>query len=322
MTSRSLLSLLFLITTACGADGNNGVESADTLSNKPIEGDHFQVVGQLESRKLNEASGLQMLSNGDFVLHNDEGISLYIIDDTGKHRGRILIKESKNKDWEDITRVPGEDGPFIVIGDTGDNKKSRKNVRLYFLPEPAPDKETGQYPEALTYTHRTKIRYPDGPRDVEAISYEPSSNMILLLSKRDLPPRLYGVPLDRALAEKELVAEFLGEVPNFRPPTRSDILKSPTRGLWASQPTGMDISPDGRIAAVLTYRSLYIFRRGPEQSWAEAFQGDPVEYIGPPGLRDEAVSFNLDQTSVYVTTERRPAPIHRLDLPQQDTAPD
>jgi len=137
----------------------------------------------------------------------------------------------------------------------------------------------------------------------------------LLMSKRDQPPRLYGIPLDLALWSHEADLEFLGEVPGFRPPTKADILRHPRRGLWVSQPTGMDISPDGRLAAVLTYRSLYLFRREGAENWTDAFQRQPVEIIGPPGAHDEAVTFSPDGRSVYVTTEKRPAPLYRLDLP-------
>jgi hypothetical protein len=157
------------------------------------------------------------------------------------------------------------------------------------------------------------VRYPDSPHDVEAVAYDSSSDMILFLTKRDDPPRLYGIPLDLALWEEKVEAEFLAEVPGFRPPTRKEILGNPHRGLWISQPTGMDISPDGRTAAVLTYRSLYIFERKNEETWSEAFQRPPEEHVGPPGYHDEGVAFGVDPGSVLVVTEGRPAPIHRLD---------
>jgi hypothetical protein len=75
----------------------------------------------------------------------------------------------------------------------------------------------------------------------------------------------------------------------------------------------MDISTDGRTAAVLTYRSLYIFWREDNETWIEAFQRHPEEFEGPPGYYDEAVTFGHEPGSVFVTTERRPAPISRLD---------
>jgi hypothetical protein len=65
---------------------------------------------------------------------------------------------------------------------------------------------------------------------------------------------------------------------------------------------------------VITYRSLYVFERADDETWAEAFQRKPAEFPGPPGLHDEGVGFSHDQQSIYVVTERRPAPLYRLDL--------
>ncbi len=95
----------------------------------------------------------------------------------------------------------------------------------------------------------------------------------------------------------------------------ADLLNSKQRGQWISEPTVLDISSDGRRAAVITYRSLYLFERAEGESWAEAFQKAPIEYVGPPGLHDEAVTFGFDTSDVYVSTERRPTPVYKLVLP-------
>lgn len=271
----------------------------------------FEMNGALENRKIDEASGLQAGEGGAFFTHNDQKRDLFVIDEKGRHLGEFKLDDAKNRDWEDLARVPTEDGMLLVVADTGDNHAKRKDVDLYFLPEPEP----GDYERDREALHRLQLEYPDGPRDVEAVAFDPSSETILLLSKRDVPPRLYGIPLADALAKDKTEAEFLAEVPGFRPPTTTDVLANPKRGLFVSQPTGMDISPDGRIAAVITYRSLYLFRRDEGESWAEAFQRTPQEIEGPPGTHDEAVGFSLDGKIVYVTTERRPAPVYRLELP-------
>lgn len=272
----------------------------------------FVQTGRLESVKINEASGMQAGAGGVFYVHNDDGKAvLYVTDATGRDLGTVVVNDAKNKDWEDITKVPGENGPLLVIADSGNKKKERKKARLYFVREPVPEDYGGE----LALVHRLKVRYPDGPRDVEAVAYDPHSERIFLLNKRTTPPRLYGIPLEDALSSEEIEAEYLTEVPGFRPPTAKELLKKPNRGFVISQPTGMDISADGRLAAVMTYRSLYLFRRNENESWTEAFQRKPTEFIGPKGLRDEAVTFSEDQKSVYSTTEKKAAPIYRLDLP-------
>jgi hypothetical protein len=267
-------------------------------------------VGKLESARLDEASGIQAGAGGVFFLHNDEGDDLFAIDSRGRHLGRMHVKKAKNKDWEDITLVPGESRPLLVIGDIGNKHRTRKSLKLYFLEEPA----AADFKGDVRPVHETILRLPGKATDLEAMAYDPSSGMILFISKPDRPPRLYGITLDRALAENELVLQLLGEVHGLRPPSQKDVLTGFKRGLRVSQPTGMDISADGRQAAVITYRSLYLWKREENESWIEAFQRQPVEYLGPPGLYEEAVSFSEDQKSIYVTSERRPAPLSKLDL--------
>lgn len=304
------LLLTFLLLAGC--------DPADPAGNGREPGPQFRMTGKLESGKLDEASGLQAGTDGVFFLHNDDGKRLFAIDASGQNLGVMKVTGATNRDWEDITRVIGDEGPLLVIGDTGDNLQGRKEARLYFVNEPGP----GEYSDDLEVVHHIDVRYPDGPHDVESVAYDSSSDMILFLTKRDQPPRLYGVPLDLALWEEEVEAVFLAEVPGFRPPTKSDILLNPGRGMWVSQPTGMDITPDGRTAAVITYRSLYLFQRQNGESWAEAFQRPPVEFVGPPGSYDEAVAFGHQPGSVFVTTERRPAPIYRLDYNGVTAPPD
>ena len=301
----SIKFLLFMVMSGSGITACGPADTPDQAEPGPV----FKQVGELEHKKLNEASGIVAGNNGVFFLHNDGGDHLFAIDNTGRNLGRMKVKKAKNRDWEDITRVM-DDFPLLVVGDTGDNMGTRNSVRLYFIEEPDPADFEGK----VRPVHKLDIRYPDGPRDVESMAWDPHSDMILFLSKRDVPPRLYGIPRELALVEQELETEFLGEIHPLPRPTRSDLLSSPKRGLWVSQPTGMDISSDGRLAAVLTYRSLYLYERKKQESWLEAFQRKPVEFRGPPGLHDEAVAFSHDQESVYVATERRPAPLHRLDL--------
>jgi len=316
MILRTLIAATLLFSVLLGgcersAEGPAGDSPAADKSSKGAPA--FRLVGKLQSSRLVEASGIQSGANGALFLHNDDGTLLFLADTTGQDVGFRRVAGAKSRDWEDITRVPGPDGPLLVIGDIGDNRQVRKRVSLYFLAEPTP----GHDADEVQVLHRLRFSYPDGPRDVESMAYDPASSSILLLSKRDQPPRLYSLPLDLALWQHELEAEFLGEVPGFRPPTRADILRNPRRGLWVSQPTGMDISPDGRMATVITYRSLYLFRRDASESWPEAFGKPPQEWVGPPGSHDEAVSFSLDGRAIFVSAEGQPAPLYRLDLSDQ-----
>ena len=311
----ALLSVLALLSlTAC--DEKSEKPTAD-VEEPPVV---IEKTGWLDAGKLDEASGLQASFSypGDFFTHNDSGkSSVFVIDTTGNDLGRFDIEPAKNKDWEDITTVPVGDGHWIVAGDIGDNFAKREYITLYFAEEPTPD-GNGRYSGEQLLQHRLDLTYPDGPRDCESMSYDPISKQILLLSKRDKPARLYAVDLETALNESEAELKFLGAIWAFRPPTIADRVKWGGRTDWISQPTGFDISGDGSEAAIISYRSLYHFRRQADEDWITALQRRPTEVVGPPAPQNEAVAYSLDGEYIYVTTEKLPAPIFRIQFTDRE----
>jgi hypothetical protein len=276
--------------------------------------------GWLDARALNEASGMQASYSyeGDFFVHNDEGKpAFFVIDSTGNDLGKVAIEPARNKDWEDVTSVPVGDERWIVAGDIGDNSRKREYITLYFAKEPKPD-EKGRYSGQQLLQHRLDLTYPDGPRDCEAMSYDPVGNQILLLTKRDKPARLYAVDLQTALTDAQAELKFLGPIAVLRPPTISDRVKWGGRLEYISQPTGLDISPDGTEASVISYRSLYRFRRQADEDWLSALQRKPTEVVGPPAPQNEAVAYSTDGKYIFVTTEKLPAPIFRFQFNDED----
>jgi hypothetical protein len=177
---------------------------------------NFERLGVIRSSKLDEISGLQPGLGDDWIVHNDDGKArLHIIDLNGTHKASVRLNEAKNKDWEDLTVIPGPDGPVLVVADTGNNKIHRNSVRLVLTPLPVPDSQ-GQYPERMDIMHMVKVKYPDGSRDCEAIAYDRIGNQILFMTKQDAPPRLYGIGIDAVLNKKEVTLEFLGKVAGLR----------------------------------------------------------------------------------------------------------
>jgi len=270
--------------------------------------------GWLASDEIMEASGMQASYSraGDFFIHNDEGEPvLYAIDESGADIGSIIIVPAKNKDWEDITSVPVANGRWLAVGDIGDNQAKRKSIKLYFVEEPTTGKHD-RYSGRLDLKHSLNLTYPDGPRDCESLAYDPVDNQILLLSKRDKPARLYAVGLETALTEANAELKFLGTIATLRPPTSNDRFKFGGRTDFISQPTGFDISADGTEAVVITYRSLYRFQRDPGEDWLSALQKKPDEVVGPPAVQNEAIGYSVDGKAIYVTTEKKPAPVYRI----------
>ena len=291
-----------------------GQQTADYTVKTDPQPVTVEQMGYLASSQLTEASGMQASHsrNGDFFVHNDDGLPvIYAINQAGSNLGQLPLVPAKNKDWEDLAAIPVGDSRWLVVGDIGDNWAKREFVKLYFTAEP----ETGEhdrYAGNLELQHWLELTYPDGPRDCESMAYDPVGDRILLLSKRDKPPRLYAVDRETALARNQAELEFLGLIHPMRPPAPADRAHWGGRSDWISQPTGMDISPDGKEAVVLTYRSLYRFRRQGGEDWLSALQRKPDELIGPPAPQNEAVAFSSDGEAVFVTTEKIPAPVFRI----------
>ncbi len=303
-----LMPFVLLFSSGCEEQSSKQTAEPETL---PVA---ISRTGWLASNKLNEASGMQASysRDGDFFVHNDEGKPvIYAVDETGADVGLVTIVPAKNKDWEDITSVPVDDGRWLVVGDIGDNWSKRKSIRLYFIKEPQTGKDD-RYAGRQELKHWLSLTYPDGPRDCESMAYDPISKQILLLSKRDKPPRLYAIDLVTALSQDQAELKFLGTTSKLRPPTPSDRRHWGGRTDWISQPTGFDISPDGTKAVVITYRSLYRYHRQENEDWLTAMQRKPEEVVGPPAVQNEAITYSTDGKEIYVTTEKRPAPIHRV----------
>ena len=307
-STRHPFTIALLLLTAC--EPQNGDRLAQT-GPPPVT---IERTGWLASDQLLEASGLQAshARAGDFFVHNDGGEALlYAIDATGADLGTIEIVPAKNRDWEDITSVPVGDSRWIVVGDIGDNMARRESVKLYFVEEPRTG-EFERYSGQQILKHALDLTYPDGPRDCESMAYDPAGDRILLLSKRDKPPRLYAIDLATALTESRAELRFLGSMAKLRPPTSRDRYQWGGRTDFISQPTAMDISPDGTSMVILTYRSLYRYRRAPGEDWLSVLQKQPAEVTGPPAVQNEAVGYGVDGQSVYVTTEKLPAPVFRV----------
>ena len=296
--------LLFAAVCLAGCSGSDA--SADKASEPLL----FAVAGRLENEKINEASGLARSQRDPGVMWtmNDSGKPLlYAIGKDGTHRGRVELKKSDNRDWEDLASFTLDDDPYLLIADIGDNSARHKKRTLYIAKEPRVDEDKTKVDWEIDF------EYPDGPRDAESAAVDVENERILILSKRDIPPALYSVPL-RPGEDGKVMATWLGIVESLPKPSRQDVEFAPRTKDWHWQPVGMDISEDNRAAVILTYRAVYYYLRRPGQDWFEALNTKPVR-IGLGNFRDaEAVAFGDDARTVFVTGEGRQNFIISVDL--------
>jgi hypothetical protein len=272
------------------------------------------VAGQLQSDELVEASGLARSQRDPELLWstNDSGSKprLHAFDGSGFHRGRVKLDGVKNRDWEDLSSFTVDGTPYLLVADTGDNDVKRNKVRLHVVLEPdlADDAKVRLQP-----AWSIDFRYPDGPHDVEAVVADPAKDRAVLLSKRDWPPVLYEVPLYPP-SDGTVVAKRLGTIESLPPPTRQDREQAMFTKEWHWQPTAMDLSPDGRLAVILTYRAVYLYHLDPARSLYESLSGQAYGF-GLGNFRNaESVAFSADSNSIFVTLEGRHAPLLRIDI--------
>ena len=82
--------------------------------------------------EVKETSGL-FFHNGRLWTHNDSGGQpvLYGLDTVNfKVAQRITLANVKNTDWEEVC----SDGENVFVGDIGNNRGSRKDLKIYTFP--------------------------------------------------------------------------------------------------------------------------------------------------------------------------------------------
>jgi hypothetical protein len=277
----------------------------------------IKVAGQLEDSRLREASGIAVSARRDDLLWiiNDGG-SKSIIHATGpggEFVGQLRLDEVDNRDWEDLATMTLNGTPFLIVADIGDNDAEHETSLLYVIEEaPIELEDDRKIREPADWV--VEFRYPDGPRDAEAIAVDATEGLAYILSKRDLPPRMYSVPITADI-DSAVTASLQGSLTSLPDPDRNEIDIAGITKDWFWQPTAMDFSRDRRHAVVLTYAAIYLFRREDGQSWLDAMNTEPLG-LSIERIRDaEAITFSADGKALYLTVEqKRGAPLFRIDI--------
>lgn len=304
------------------------------------EGPH--VIGRLASDALSEISGAVVAQSSPpawWVL-NDGGhpAVLFRIGAQGRISHRVHVVGHRNVDWEDLAQFTWFGKRYLLIADTGDNDAVRREVALLVvaLPDlPAPPSFVADAAEASATevvevrartVRRVRLQYPEGARDVESVSVDPVTQKVLLLSKRDTPPRLYSVPLQKVMgvsasaAAKTLIEpQFEGALSaisdHFKTPFFSALL-----GFALTRPTAMDAvgDPTSGVSrlAVLTYGYVYLFDKRAEESYRQAFSREPVVIHLRQLPQAEALALSSDGRTVTVFSEGVETPFLRWALPE------
>jgi hypothetical protein len=250
--------------------------------------------GMFRNRALRESSGVAVSREHPGILwtfnDSDNPPYLFATDTLGGDRGTFEVAGARNIDWEAMALAPCGSGSCVYLADTGDNLERRFSVRLYRFPEPTPGQGSDRRRRTAP-AQSLEVRYPDRPRDVEAMFVDLHGN-IYLISKGFLSPvRLYRVPASAWRAGR-VVADPLGPLP---------IDSGSSLGRLV---TDAAMAPDGREVAVRTYHDIYFFRLGDQ---GRLVPGPGRRACSVAGLepQGEGVAW-LDAGTLVLTSERGP----------------
>lgn len=131
--------------------------------------------------ELKEVSGLFIKNANEFWWHNDSGNSpiLYQTNAKGKLTKKIHLDQIKNIDWEELTH---DDKGNIYIGDFGNNRNKRKDLKIYIY-----NFETENL-DSINFSYPDQTQFPPPSSecnfDMEAFFYY--KNQLHLFSKNRL----------------------------------------------------------------------------------------------------------------------------------------
>jgi hypothetical protein len=184
----------------------------------------------------------------------------------------VRIAGAENVDWEAMAGARCGTADCLYAADVGDNREQRSQVEIYRIREPRAGQDSVARPDAIL-----RIRYPDRPRDVEAILVTGAQDVFLITKRSADGPRVYRVP-GSAWSRGEGVAELIQTLP------------IPSTPGGSSQVTDAALRVDGRVA-VRTYRYIFFFsfdgnRLTPDSSGFRCdaagldLQGESIAWLG------------------------------------------
>ncbi len=270
-------------------------------------------MGDIQDQELNESSGLASSNLAEDVLwsFNDSGDSarIFALSSTGDALGQWQINIANPTDWEAMDSFVIDDKAYLLIADVGDNLSWRPFVSVIVVEEPELGSDTSKILEPIWLK---SFRYPDGPRDCEAVAVDTSRGEILFMSKRQVPNELYRIPLEQIKAADDsiLTAEKIADIYSIPRLSKGDEGMFGLAAPYMGMPTGMSISANYLL--VTTLQDAYLLNRDDLAQPAFAIR---LPYIG----QREAITFARNAgNSAYVSRERKSgagvADIFRVDF--------
>ena len=161
---------------------------------------------------VKETSGL-FFHNGRLWTHNNSGGKpiLFGLDTTNfEIVQRITLTNAKNKDWEDVCT----DGERVYVGDFGNNKGKRKNLRIYTfrLSEIPSEGDASITVDSIrfSFADQTEFKHEKHNHDYDCEAIFATDEYLYLFSKgwATGTTRLYRLPKEPGTYQAEVINSF------------------------------------------------------------------------------------------------------------------
>lgn len=296
--------------------------NADSMGPVPLR---ITQLPMREPRGLVESSAVVVssMSPGIVFTINDSGNEpeVFAMDTAGNFRGRWRVDKAKNRDWESLSSgacIPsvhtdslqpdGLPSRCLFVGDLGDNSARRETVRIYQITEPLVMDTTGS---ASVSSQRIVLRYPDRPRDVEAMYVAPDGTIFLITKRPSLNDN--GTLRDALIFAISPAAWSSADTTTALLIDSLPIVPGSSR---LRSITDATLSADGRWLAVRTYGQVYTFA-------TDSTTGRILHAVSPSvcnierveTMHGEGLSWLPGTSDLLLTNEGRNAPMHRISCP-------
>jgi hypothetical protein len=320
---------LLSLAVACGGGGEDIVPTATAAIATPtlppagaaaLCAGEAAVVGTVESPELIEVSGIAGSRRNEDVIwvHNDSGDTarFFGITAEGKTVASFALVGAEAVDWEDMAvgPGPGEGVSYVYLGDIGDNNAQRSQIVVYRVPEPAvsPVDTTPPVTEISEFDSLT-LHYPDHPHDAETLIVDPVDGDLLIVTKDIATSRSQVFRLPANADPGEYTLEEVAQI-DFSALHTSVVLSPdapPLPRALPNVPTGGDVSRSGKLVAIRTYGSVWLWTRPDGAPLWEAFAGTPCE--GPSAIETQGEAIGIDAVGAgYITVSEGTNP--RINL--------
>lgn len=267
-------------------------------------------LGDLADDALVESSGLLVSRRSPDVLwsHNDSGDTarLFALARDGSALGTWTL-DVVDGDWEDLAWAtdPDTGEPLIFAGDIGSFGMARDTVVVYVLDEPEVDTAAEPTVHAVERWSTLTLHSPEVLNFDNMLVDPDTGDLYLLSDAEDGRSVLLRKPAPH-LDGDDVTLEEVGEFRFGADPLPGDTLA-----------TGADISPLGDRIVVRTRDEAWMWLRDASQTVAEAMTGDPCPIALPTETLGEAVTFDIRDGGLLLSSEGANEPLWHVSLDEQ-----